>query len=197
MKAEFRLAVVVDDDPDIGLAARLALRDMFERIESLSSPAELMPLLKGENPDAILLDLNFQRSATDGREGLAFLGQIIEQVHQPDLPNETSKAHQHEMFSGERLSNREGLNRLIFIEEHNGTGARGNISFRRHCRSFYLIRALKSQVPLKLSCRSSPIGILANDASKGASGSNHWTKQASRSDSIAEFQAIGDQTLDA
>ena len=79
MKAEFRLAVVVDDDPDIGLAARLALRDMFERIESLSSPAELMPLLKGENPDAILLDLNFQRSATDGREGLAFLGQIIEQ----------------------------------------------------------------------------------------------------------------------
>jgi hypothetical protein len=41
----FSLAVVVDDDPDIALAARLALRDLFERVETLSSPAELMPLL--------------------------------------------------------------------------------------------------------------------------------------------------------
>jgi DNA-binding NtrC family response regulator len=75
----FSLAVVVDDDPDIGLAARLALRDMFERVETLSSPAELMPLLKREAPDAILLDLNFRRSATDGGEGLSLLGEIMEQ----------------------------------------------------------------------------------------------------------------------
>ena len=68
----FSLAVVVDDDPDIALAARLALRDLFERVETLSSPAELLPLLKKESPDAILLDLNFERGATDGREGLAF-----------------------------------------------------------------------------------------------------------------------------
>ena len=79
MDAPFNLAVVVDDDPDIGLAARLALRDLFERIESLSSPAELLPLLRTESPDAILLDLNFQRAATDGREGLSFLGKIMEQ----------------------------------------------------------------------------------------------------------------------
>jgi DNA-binding NtrC family response regulator len=77
--APFSLAVVVDDDPDIGLAARLALRDLFERVETLSSPAELLPLLKSETPDAILLDLNFQRAATDGREGLAFLDKIMEQ----------------------------------------------------------------------------------------------------------------------
>jgi DNA-binding NtrC family response regulator len=75
----FKLAVVVDDDPDIALSARLALRDMFERIETLASPAELMPLLKKELPDAILLDLNFQRSATDGREGLDALARVMEQ----------------------------------------------------------------------------------------------------------------------
>ena len=75
----FKLAVVVDDDPDIALAARLALRDMFDRVESLRSPTELMPLLKRESPDAILLDLNFQRAATDGREGLDTLGRIMEQ----------------------------------------------------------------------------------------------------------------------
>ena len=79
MEKPFGLAVVVDDDPDISLAARLALRDLFERIETLSSPAELLPLLKREAPDAILLDLNFERSATDGREGLDYLARIMEQ----------------------------------------------------------------------------------------------------------------------
>jgi DNA-binding NtrC family response regulator len=69
----------VDDDPDIALAARLALRGMFERIETFSSPKDLMPLLKSETPDAILLDLNFERAATDGREGLTFLGKIMDQ----------------------------------------------------------------------------------------------------------------------
>jgi DNA-binding NtrC family response regulator len=76
--APFNLAVVVDDDPDIGLAAKLALRDLFGRIETLGTPAELLPLLKKETPDAILLDLNFERGATNGREGLSFLSRIME-----------------------------------------------------------------------------------------------------------------------
>jgi len=75
----FSLAVVVDDDPDIALAARLALRELFERVETLSLPADLLALLDKETPDAILLDLNFQRGATDGREGLNFLGKIMKQ----------------------------------------------------------------------------------------------------------------------
>ena len=79
MNPSFNLAVVVDDDPDIALAARLALRDMFERIETFSSPKDLMPLLKRETPDAILLDLNFERAATDGREGLSFLGKVMDE----------------------------------------------------------------------------------------------------------------------
>jgi DNA-binding NtrC family response regulator len=74
----FKLAVVVDDDPDIALAARLALRGMFERVETLNSPAELLALLKRENPDAILLDLNFERGKTDGREGLDHLSKIMD-----------------------------------------------------------------------------------------------------------------------
>jgi DNA-binding NtrC family response regulator len=78
MDSEFNLAVVVDDDPDIALAARLALREQFERIESLRSPAELLKLMEAESPDAILLDLNFERGATDGREGLDYLGRIMD-----------------------------------------------------------------------------------------------------------------------
>ena len=79
VEAPFDLCVVVDDDPDIALAARLALRDLFARVDTLNSPAELLTQLKKESPDAILLDLNFERGATDGREGLSFLGRIMEQ----------------------------------------------------------------------------------------------------------------------
>ena len=78
MAPPFDLAIVVDDDPDIALAARLALRDLFARVDTLSTPAELLTVLKTENPDVILLDLNFQRGATNGREGLDFLGRIME-----------------------------------------------------------------------------------------------------------------------
>ncbi|GAA3893099.1 sigma-54 dependent transcriptional regulator [Sphingomonas limnosediminicola] len=78
VKPPFSLAVIVDDDPDITLAAKLALRDLFEKVETFGSPAELLTLLKDTSPDAILLDLNFQRGATDGREGLGLLGQIME-----------------------------------------------------------------------------------------------------------------------
>ena len=79
VEPSFSLAVVVDDDPDIALAARLALRDMFDRIETVKSPAELLPLLKQEAPDAILLDLNFERGATDGREGIDTLARIMKE----------------------------------------------------------------------------------------------------------------------
>lgn len=77
MTAPFELALVVDDDPDIALAAKLALRDLFEKVEMLRSPDQLPALLKKESPDAILLDLNFERGATDGREGLDYLAKIM------------------------------------------------------------------------------------------------------------------------
>jgi DNA-binding NtrC family response regulator len=77
MDAPFKLALVVDDDPDIALAARLALRDLFEEVETLASPSEVLSVLERRRPDAILLDLNFERGATDGREGLSYLQKII------------------------------------------------------------------------------------------------------------------------
>jgi len=75
--APFDLAVVCDDDPDIALAAKLALRGMFKEIETLASPRELQDFIKARSPDAILLDLNFERAATDGSEGLDYLGRIM------------------------------------------------------------------------------------------------------------------------
>ena len=77
MEEAFDLAVVVDDDPDIALAARLALRHLFKEIATLPSPQLLADFVRTQSPDAILLDLNFERAATDGSEGLDYLGKIM------------------------------------------------------------------------------------------------------------------------
>ena len=77
MEEAFELAVIVDDDPDIALAARLALRDLFKEIATLPSPVELPAFVQSRSPDAILLDLNFERAATDGSEGLDYLGRVM------------------------------------------------------------------------------------------------------------------------
>lgn len=79
MERPFDLALVVDDDPDIALAARLALRDLFDRIETLEAGSSLPSYLESERPDVILLDLNFERGATDGREGLGCLDRVMRQ----------------------------------------------------------------------------------------------------------------------
>ncbi len=91
MAPPFDLAVVVDDDPDIALAARLALRDLFKEIATLPSPQELPGFLKRQEPDAILLDLNFERAATDGSEGLDYLARIM--VADPDAAVVIITAH--------------------------------------------------------------------------------------------------------
>ena len=77
MEKPFSLALVVDDDPDIALAARLVLRELFDTVDTLSAPSELPDYIKSQRPDVILLDLNFERGATDGREGLDYLGRIM------------------------------------------------------------------------------------------------------------------------
>jgi DNA-binding NtrC family response regulator len=75
--AEFDCCIIVDDDEDILVAARLALRGLFREIVAVSSPARALTAAAGRSPDVILLDANFARGATDAQEGLALLDQLL------------------------------------------------------------------------------------------------------------------------
>ncbi|WBH15491.1 sigma-54-dependent transcriptional regulator [Sphingomonas radiodurans] len=77
MGPEFDRCVIVDDDDDILLAARLLLRPLFREIVTAGSPDEALPEIRRAVPDVILLDANFARGATDAREGLAWLDQLV------------------------------------------------------------------------------------------------------------------------
>ena len=73
----FALCLVVDDDDDIRLSARLALAPLFAEVATTASPAEAVAMLDQRRPDAILLDANFARGATDGAEGFRWLAAIL------------------------------------------------------------------------------------------------------------------------
>ena len=73
----FGRAVVVDDDPDILLSARLLLRELFEEVVTFQSPDEALAAIDGNAPHVILLDANFGRGATNAAEGFHWLGEIL------------------------------------------------------------------------------------------------------------------------
>lgn len=70
--------LLIDDDPDVLLAARLILKKHFSNITALTSPEDLIDLLKKVNFDVALLDMNYSAGATSGKEGFQVLSTIKE-----------------------------------------------------------------------------------------------------------------------
>jgi two-component system, NtrC family, response regulator HydG len=62
--------LIVDDDADVLLAAKLFLRQHFNVVHTEKDPENIPKLVKAENYDVILLDMNFSRDATSGKEGI-------------------------------------------------------------------------------------------------------------------------------
>jgi DNA-binding NtrC family response regulator len=69
--------LVVDDDNDVLYTARLVLRSLFEKVDTLDRPGLIPQYLKECNYEVILLDMNFTRGNTSGKEGLAWLEKIL------------------------------------------------------------------------------------------------------------------------
>lgn len=70
--------LVVDDDPDILLAAKMFLRQHIEIVHTEKNPQNIPSLLKNDSYDVILLDMNFSRDATSGQEGFHWLNVILD-----------------------------------------------------------------------------------------------------------------------
>lgn len=70
--------LIVDDDQDVLLAAKLFLKQHFEIVHTEKSPENIPNLLANENYDVILLDMNFSKDATSGKEGFHWLNVILE-----------------------------------------------------------------------------------------------------------------------
>jgi len=68
--------LLLDDDPDVGLAAQLLLQRRVAPVACLRRPAELAAAIAALRPQLLLLDLNFGPGRTDGAQGLRLLDDV-------------------------------------------------------------------------------------------------------------------------
>ncbi|HEY0340852.1 MAG TPA: sigma-54 dependent transcriptional regulator [Steroidobacteraceae bacterium] len=68
--------MIVDDDPEVLLAAELVLKKSFQTVATAAAPTEIKQMLGQRAFDVILLDMNFSAGATSGQEGLHWLKTI-------------------------------------------------------------------------------------------------------------------------
>jgi len=73
--------LIIDDDHDVLLTARMFLEQFEFDVTVLSDPEKSVFQIKKEHYDVILLDMNFQRGKTEGAEGIRWLEIIRE--HDP------------------------------------------------------------------------------------------------------------------
>ena len=78
MPKTFSNILIVDDNQDILLAARLLLKTHAERVDTETDPNLIPTLLQNNTYDIILLDMNFAQDATSGKEGIYWLKRILD-----------------------------------------------------------------------------------------------------------------------
>jgi sigma-B regulation protein RsbU (phosphoserine phosphatase) len=76
--------LIADDQPDVVSALRLLLKGAGYQTEAAHSPAAVLDALKHHEFDLVLMDLNYARDTTSGKEGL----DLITSIHEfdSDLP---------------------------------------------------------------------------------------------------------------
>ena len=76
--------LIADDDADILTALHLLLKNDGYEPETVSSPAAVLDAIKRSQFDVVLMDLNYARDTTSGREGIDLISRI--QALDPSLP---------------------------------------------------------------------------------------------------------------
>ena len=69
--------LIVDDDEDVLISAKLLLKKHSNLVHTENDPTQIPTLLKNEQYDVILLDMNFSGDQTSGSEGFFWLNRIL------------------------------------------------------------------------------------------------------------------------
>ena len=70
--------LIIDDDEDVLLAGKLLLKKHAHQVIIEKNPKKIPFLLNNDTYDVILLDMNFSKDITSGKEGFYWLNQIME-----------------------------------------------------------------------------------------------------------------------
>lgn len=78
MNPEGGKILMVDDDEDVLLAAKMLLKKQNHHVIIEKNPNKIPFLLNNDTYDVILLDMNFSKDITSGKEGFYWLEKILE-----------------------------------------------------------------------------------------------------------------------
>ena len=78
MDKELGKLLIIDDDEDVLLAAKLLLKKHAQQVIIEKNPKKIPFLMNNDTYDVILLDMNFSKDITSGKEGYYWLSQIME-----------------------------------------------------------------------------------------------------------------------
>jgi two-component system, NtrC family, response regulator HydG len=78
MSTEGGKILMVDDDEDVLLAAKMLLKKQNHHVIIEKNPNKIPFLLNNDTYDVILLDMNFSKDITSGKEGFYWLEKILE-----------------------------------------------------------------------------------------------------------------------
>lgn len=82
MSQEGGKILMIDDDEDVLLAAKMLLKKQNHQVLIEKNPNKIPFLLHNDTYDVILLDMNFSKDITSGKEGFYWLEQIL--GHEPN-----------------------------------------------------------------------------------------------------------------
>ena len=82
--AQVPRTLIADDQPDVLAALRLLLKGAGYQTEAADSPKAVLEAIKQQKFDLVLMDLNYARDTTSGKEGLDLISNIQALDH--DLP---------------------------------------------------------------------------------------------------------------
>ena len=77
--------LIADDQPDVLEALRVLLKNHGYKCELASSPAAIIDAITAREFDLILMDLNYARDTTSGREGLDVLARVRESANEAPI----------------------------------------------------------------------------------------------------------------
>ncbi|MBR6602066.1 MAG: sigma-54-dependent Fis family transcriptional regulator, partial [Bacteroidaceae bacterium] len=69
--------LIVDDNEDVLFALNLLLKPHFRKVKVSTTPDRIAQFMESDDPDVILLDMNFSRDASSGQEGMEVLHDIL------------------------------------------------------------------------------------------------------------------------
>ncbi|MCB9294730.1 MAG: sigma-54-dependent Fis family transcriptional regulator [Lewinellaceae bacterium] len=78
MKKQPASILIVDDEEDILLSLQFFLSQHFEEVKTEPNPFQLPRLLRNNQFDLIILDMNFKKGDTSGKDGMMWLNKVLE-----------------------------------------------------------------------------------------------------------------------